>query len=471
MEARINIKEEGRRTRERIVVLKRLGLMGAALLATGAVFCLSARGQDAPQRFTPATTATQRFKNWRGADRLPKVDLAKEPGAEGAAYPETDLADLVRVRGGVGYQMEFSDNPFLLRGGEVPGRHKRPSDMFHVISPNVHLEMPGILAPIILDYTTDITRAGSFHEFDADEHYLSGIMDVKVGHGLGFRVRDSLSHQMSPPSFPNRWAMWRDPATGGVREYNPTYETRHLLNYFWTNTAEFVGYYKSPNKLRIEGRFIHDLARFEARRNREANYDITTAGGELSYKILPRSNFVSEYYHDWDPSRGREHDRLAGGFDWDISAKLAGRAVAGYEWYHTLRGHNVGGWVGHAELTYEATSKLRLGFYGDHSIAEVTSLEGGVSKASFESTSLSLDALYRVTQKIDFLAGISYILDDIGEPPGATDELWVTNAGIRWRPREQWSFETRYQYQKYGPFVRSGNFEENLFTLNAIYGF
>ncbi|NOZ22696.1 MAG: outer membrane beta-barrel protein [Planctomycetes bacterium] len=471
MNARIGAKEQGRRASGRVAVLGAFGLMAAVLLAMGTTFSLPATAQPAPRRFTPQSTATQRFKNWRGAERLPKVDLSKEPKTGEGTYPQTELADFVRVRGGVGYQMEFSDNIFLVRGGEIPGRHKRPGDVFHVISPNVHMEVPGILAPIIVDYNADITRAGSFHEFDADEHYLSGIMDVKVGHGFGFRVRDSLSHEMSPPTFPSRRSMWVDPATGGVREYNPATETRHLLNYFWTNTAEIVGYYKSRNKLRIEGRFVHDLARFDARRNWEANYDIVTVGGELSYKILPRVSLVSEYYHDWDPSRRREHDHLAGGFEWDISAKLNGRVLAGYEWYHLLDGHNVGGWVGHAELTYDITSKLRFGFYGDHSIVETTTLEGGVSKANFESTSLSLDALYRFTRKLDFLAGIAYILDDIGEPPGATNELWVASAGIRWRPREQWSFEGRYQYQKYGPYAREGCFEENLFTLNAIYGF
>jgi len=440
--------------------------------------CAFGWAQEGYKVFSTPSTAARRFKTWRGAERLPTVDLSLEPGAENAEIVG-GVADFFRVKAGLGQQMEISDNIFLLRGGQIPGRHDRPSDILYTTSPNVHLELPAFVTPLMIDYSANIIRAGSFHEFDTEEHHLSGLLDLKTNSGFGVRVQNALARLSSMPSYPARRTRYGF-VNGRTGIYDPATQTAHLLNNFWTNTCEMLCYYESPERLHIEGKFSHDLARFDARRNWDSDYDIDTAGGEIQYRILPKTSVLSEYYHEWVDNRGNspdnERDRLGGGVKWDMTAKVSGRVALGYEWYHMESTRNVGGLYGNAELLYNYSSKLRFALYADRQISETTAIaQNLIDGGTFESTSVSLTALHKLSPHLDLTGRVFGIADDYSHVgimgPARRDDLYGFSFGIRWRPLRWVSFGANYQHQKNGSNIRANCFEENRVVLNAAIGF
>jgi len=417
--------------------------------------------------------AAQRFDAGRGRSRLPEVDLSLETPAEGVEEEEPlfleGLAKMLRVHGGVGFQEKYSNNIFLRAGGAIPGRHT-PGDFIHMISPSLHLETPSKRMPIKVDYTLDIIRAGQFEHFDTEEHNLSAVTDLKITPRLTLRISDVLQRAGVEP-----------------REPDAT-----IVNYY-SNESEASLTYNFGERGRVQGGFRHGLARFDLRRFRSSEYDTDTVFVKGYHRILPRVGVIAETSHEWVDNKefmiDNERDRVGGGLQWDITSRLKGSALLGYEILHLESSPNDHGLYGHAELVYDYSRQLRFGLYADRSLRETTLVAENVSYGrAFDDTQLTLNSIYKITRRISFLSGVFAIIDDYKTPPygvkrflissnqdsrARKDDLFGFSLGLRWQPSRYVSLGATYEHQKNRSNIRRPDFdyEEGVFLLNASLGF
>ena len=446
-------------------------LLGAVLCCFATHLC--AQEPVYVERFRRRGEATSRYETWRGRARLPEVDLSLDKPAEGVEEEEPlfleNVAKWMRVHGGIGVQEKYTSNVFLQPGGVIRNG-STPSDFVTMISPSVRLELPSKKMPIKVDYFADIIRTGHYENFNADEHHIAAAGELKLAPRFSLAVSNDFARM-------------------GVEPRNPDAN----LTYYNTNTFSGSGIYRFGKRGSVEVGWRHALSRFDLLAYRTSEYDIDTLFINGYYALQPRFGLLAKYHHEWVDNKrfivDDERDRIAGGVRWDITSRLNGTAMLGYEVMKFTSDCNKGTLYAHAELVYDWAKNLRLGLYLDRSLRETTLIaENKAYGDGFTTTQLTLNAIYKLTRTVSITQGFFVIVDQYSTPPYAVqqfllqnsfdsrarrDDLFGTTLGLQWQPTRYMRFGATYEHQENTSNIRSPHvdFEESSFLLNASLGF